>query len=114
MKTLLMLSLLALAAPAVAQNQPSSRAAKAKADVDSLHLDAPVRACAYIHSFIFERKDGEAPHLVKETYCTPTNQFQTRRAFHPGLYPAVLTRQAEEPAQKSDARTPKSQAPPDR
>jgi hypothetical protein len=56
------------------------------------------RTCAYIHSFVFERNDGEAPKLVKETYCTPTGQFAVKRAFKPGLYPAVLKPENSKPA----------------
>lgn len=54
---------------------------------------APVgqQGCAYIHAFIFERHDGEAPKLVRETYCTPLGGAQVRNAKKPGIYPATLS-----------------------
>lgn len=57
------------------------------------------RGCAYIHAFIFERRDGDAPRLVKETYCTPTGAFTVKRAFKPGIYPAVLKPEAQDSEQ---------------
>lgn len=95
MKGLLLASALLLAASAVAQSQPSSSNSTLSDDaLAQLHAN-PVRSCAYIHAFIFERHDGEAPRLVKETYCTPTGQFTMKRALNFDLYPAVLSNRAE-------------------
>lgn len=112
MKALLLLTLSLFAMAAVAQDQPKTAAnaatdspAKLQAKADDLaHLAAPVKTCAYIHSFIFEREDAEAPKLVKETYCTPTGSFAVHRAFKPGLYPAVLAPRQVDP--KADSQTP--------
>lgn len=110
MKALLLLSLSLFAIAALAQDQPKS-VGKATADSparlqakgnDLADLASPVRTCAYIHSFVFERQDGEAPKLVKETYCTPTGSFAVHRAFKPGLCPAVLT--SERSDQRADSK----------
>ena len=112
MKALLASSLLLLGGIAAAQNAPASSAQPTlqrpgETALAQLALREPrmirpseanPRTCAYIHSFIFERNDGEAPRLVKETYCTPTGQFQIKRSGKPGLYPAVLESQPEEEA----------------
>ena len=47
--------------------------------------------CLKIRSYIFERRDGEAPRLVGMTTCTPSTKFTTKRAESPqwGVYPAV-------------------------
>ncbi len=110
MKALLVLAFFSLAAVACAQTQPATPASGSQANLTSqpaAHLDGAgpaVRTCAYIHSFVFERHDGEAPRLTKETYCTPTGQFAVKRAFKPGLYPAVMAPQKVEP--KDDPRQP--------
>ena len=45
--------------------------------------------CAYIHAFVFERNDGEAPKLVGETYCTPLSRAYPHNAVRPHGAPAV-------------------------
>jgi hypothetical protein len=109
MKTLLLLAITLAATVAAAQNQPpttlnSAASAKPKNQLEA----APVKTCAYIHSFIFERHDDEAPKLVKETYCTPTGQFQIKRAAKFGVYPAMVTTPSDDAAKD----TRKSGTPP--
>lgn len=118
MKTLLLLALSLFAITTVAQEQQpetskaaADSSAKAKSD-DLSSLTAPVKTCAYIHSFIFEREDGEAPKLVKETYCTPTGSFAVHRAFKPGLYPAVMAPKKADPKASSQAPAQKTEPKP--
>jgi hypothetical protein len=45
--------------------------------------------CAYIHAFVFELNDGEAPKLVGETYCTPLSRAYPHNAVRPHGAPAL-------------------------
>lgn len=55
---------------------------------------AQQNTCYTIRSYIFERKDGNAPELVAETTCTPSSQVGPQRVRpmpKPRLVPLSMT-----------------------
>ena len=106
MRTVLLLTVIVVACAAAAQSaaarqQNSASASPAIVTVDQSsggypkarrpeNSDRLSGTCFTMRSYIFERRDGEAPRLVGMTKCTPGNRFWSKRALKQpgwGVYP---------------------------